>query len=258
MKRNFMTGMVVGIFVSVLIFGVLNTRAAAKKGEEVEGIKQEEMKASKEEKKEGKEKEEEAKDEKKTAETKKTPAAATKKQQTAVKTAEDEKPKQIGAKTNIKSTEVVDKDVSEYSEEENVKVIYKTPETCKEFTVYLDDLSERLKEKERSLKQEEKLLAEMKERMEGLTKNYLEIEERIKKIVQYDPSNLKDNPQLDKMVRLYESFSPEEAAARLTNLDLDMTLAILRGMQAKKLGKILSAMDPKLSAALSSRIVRGF
>lgn len=159
---------------------------------------------------------------------------------------------------NVKSIENIEKDVDEDLNDDSVRVVYRTPDSCKEFTLYLDNLASTLQKREKALLAEKTMITEMKKEFEQLTQNYETTEARIKKIVQYDPSNLKDNPQLAKMVKLYETFTPEEAAARLKNLDLDLTLAILKGMRPKTLSKVLSAMEPKLSAALSSRIVRGF
>lgn len=151
-----------------------------------------------------------------------------------------------------------EEDFDESLENENLKVVYKTPETCKEFTLYLDNKARKLERKEMELKKREKELQLMQERFEKLAENYSSTENRIKVIMQKDPTDLKGNPELSKMVKLFETFSPEEAAARLQNLDLDLTLAILKGVKPKTLSKIMAAMDPKLSAALSSQMVRGF
>jgi len=230
MKNGFLKGLSFGFLLAVLFSGVMLTHAQDNK----------EVK--------------ETKDTKNTKE--KTTTDKTSKTDAATASA---KPK--FAPTNykpIRSIEDIEADVPLESEDANVKIVYKTPESCKEFTLYLDDMAERLRRRERKLIQDQKMVEMMKKDLEKLTTNFLDTEQRIKKIVQHDPTNLKDNPELTKMIHLYETFTPEEAAARLRNLDLDLTLAILKGMKPKVLSKILTAMEPQLSAALSSRIVRGF
>ncbi|MCP5464770.1 MAG: hypothetical protein H7A33_07090 [Deltaproteobacteria bacterium] len=159
---------------------------------------------------------------------------------------------------DVASLDDLEEDVDEFLEDESVKVIYKTPDSCKEFTMYLDSKALKLEKMDRELKKKERLLNQMQADFEAITTKFAETEKRIKEMIQHDPSNLKDNPELAKMIKLYETFSAEEAAARLQNLDLDLTLAILRGMKPKTLSKIMTAMDPKLSAALSSQLIRGF
>lgn len=154
--------------------------------------------------------------------------------------------------------EGAEEDVDETLENQNMKIVYKTPESCKEFTLYLDNKARKLERMELELKKKEKEIQKMQENFEQLTQKYVTVENRIKEIMQKDPTNLKGNPELTKMVKLYETFSAEEAAARLQNLDLDLTIAILKGIKPKTLSKIMAAMDPKVSAALSSQMVRGF
>lgn len=158
----------------------------------------------------------------------------------------------------LQSLSDLEDDVDENLEDENVKVIYKNPESCKEFTLYLEHKARKIEIMEKMVKRKERLLEKMQKEFESLALRYQDTETRLQKIIQHDPSNLKDNPELAKMIKMYETFSAEQAAERLRNLDLDLTLAILKGMKPKNLSKILTAMEPKLSAAISSQIVRGF
>ena len=111
---------------------------------------------------------------------------------------------------------------------------------------------------EKEINQQIKVLKKLKKEFNGVLDKYSKVEKRVKKMMNYDPSDLSDSAELKKIVKIYESFSPEDAAARLKNLDIDMTLAILKNMNTKKMSKILTALDPKISAAISSQLVRGF
>jgi flagellar motility protein MotE (MotC chaperone) len=142
--------------------------------------------------------------------------------------------------------------------DKNVKIVYRTPESCKEFSIYMQEKQRKLTDLENEIHQKEEVLAKLKQEFETVTLKFSDVEGRIKKLMQRDPTNLQDNPQLATMIKLYESLPAEDAAARLRNLDLDLTLALLKGMKPKKLSLILLAMEPKLAAAISSQIVRGF
>lgn len=142
--------------------------------------------------------------------------------------------------------------------EEKTKIVYKTPPSCQEFSFYLDTKAQKLDRLEKEILQKEKMLKELQKQFEETTTKYTVTETKVKKLLNADPSNLKDNPELTKMARLYETLAPDDAASRIQNLDLDMTIALLKDMKPKKVSKIMSALDPKISAALSSRIVRGF
>lgn len=264
MNRNFLTGLIVGVLVSMLLFGSLSSSAKAKAEEDGEEDATEQTPKEKDTKKETKNKEE-SKPKKEEGKHKKEEAKKDgKEEKTAKKEAgktgtDAKKVEQTGpAYHGIKSLDELDEDVDENAQDKNIKIVYKTPESCKEFTLYLDDKASKIDKRERDLQQQEKMIALMQQSFDALNKQYSDTEARIKKVVQYDPSNLKDNPQLIEMAHLYETFTPEDAASRLQNLDLDLTLAILKAMKPKVVGKILTAMDAKLSAALSSQMVRGF
>lgn len=260
MNKNFLTGLIVGVLVSMLLFGSLSSSAKAKEAVDGEEDATEQTPKEKDTKKEAKKKEEgKPKKEEAKKETKEEKTAKTEKKDGAKAGGDAKKVEQTGpAYHGIKSLDELDEDIDENAQDKNVKIVYKTPESCKEFTLYLDDKASKIDRRERDLQQQEKMLALMQQSFDALNKQYTDTEERIKKVVQYDPSNLKDNPQLIEMAHLYETFTPEDAASRLQNLDLDLTLAILKAMKPKVVGKILTAMDAKLSAALSSQMVRGF
>lgn len=142
--------------------------------------------------------------------------------------------------------------------EDGSKVVVKMPESCREFSSYMDERQKRLGELENKIRQKQQILESLKHEFDDLTNKYAVVEGRVKTLVQRDPGDLKNNPELVKMIKLYETLAPEESAARLRNLDLDLTIALLKGMNPKKLSLIMEALEPRLAAALSSQIVRGF
>lgn len=167
-------------------------------------------------------------------------------------------PSQFEYFQNIQSINDLGEEENTGESQESVRIVYRTPDTCKEFSIYMQEKQKRLTTLEEEIKQKQETLGKLKMEFETVTKKFGDVESRIQKLIQRDPTNLKDNPELAKMIKLYESLSAEEAAARLRNLDLDLTLALLKGMKPKKLTQIMSAMEPKLAAALSSHMVRGF
>lgn len=144
------------------------------------------------------------------------------------------------------------------AKEENVRVVYRVPSSCGEFSIYLENKKKNLERMERELEHKQRLVTKLKQEFDESVQKYASLEKRIRNMMRTGDGKFADNPELAKMVKLYESISPEEAADRLKNLDLDLTLALLKGMNPKQLSQIMVALDPKLSAALSSRMVRGF
>lgn len=142
--------------------------------------------------------------------------------------------------------------------EEKVKIVYRVPSSCSEFSLYLETKQKNLERLEKELEHKKAMITKLKEEFDRAVQKYGDLEKRIQNLMRTGDGKFANNPELAKMVKLYESISPEEAAERLKNLDLDLTLALLKGMSPKKLSLVMIALDPKISAALSSRMVRGF
>lgn len=64
----------------------------------------------------------------------------------------------------------------------------------------------------------------------------------------------KDAERLNKVVRIYESMSPEEAAPRMERLDEETAVSVLGVMSPKKAAKIIAVMDVDKAARLSLAI----
>ncbi len=97
-------------------------------------------------------------------------------------------------------------------------------------------------------RKEERLNAikrDIESRLAELRKVHQEIESLVKKI------NEADDERTRKIVKIYESMSPEEAASRIEGLDKEMSVMILSAMNEKKAAKILGLVDVKRSVELS-------
>ena len=104
-------------------------------------------------------------------------------------------------------------------------------------------------EREGELKRKEERLNVIKRDIEArlaeLRKVHQEIESLVRKI------NEADDERTRKIVKIYESMSPEEAATRIEGLDREMAVMILSAMSEKKAAKILGLVDVKRSVELS-------
>jgi flagellar motility protein MotE (MotC chaperone) len=61
---------------------------------------------------------------------------------------------------------------------------------------------------------------------------------------------------MDQLVKVYETMSPEEAAARMNIMDEKLAIELLSGMKGKTVGKILGNMTAEKAADLSSKLAK--
>ncbi|HMK61489.1 MAG TPA: hypothetical protein VK452_10150 [Dissulfurispiraceae bacterium] len=61
--------------------------------------------------------------------------------------------------------------------------------------------------------------------------------------------------QFNKVVKMFESMSAEEAAKAMEKLDDDTASQILSSMKPRSSGKIMGQLDPSRAAALSKKII---
>jgi len=106
----------------------------------------------------------------------------------------------------------------------------------------LDAREEDIKAREEKLKA---LKKDIEDKLAETNKARREIEEISGKMEE------KTAERLNKVVKIYESMSPEEAAPRMERLDEETAVSILASMNPKKAAKIIAAMDVDKSARLS-------
>lgn len=109
-----------------------------------------------------------------------------------------------------------------------------------------------LKEREEELARSEERLSAVKSDIEARLAELKSEHEKIAALVRkIDEIN---DQRIRKIVKIYESMGPEEAADRLEKLDEDMAVMILAAMSERKAAKVLSFVDVSRSARLSQSL----
>lgn len=90
--------------------------------------------------------------------------------------------------------------------------------------------------------------ADIEQRIAELKREHKEIAALVKKIDEINDQRNK------KIVKIYESMNPEEAASRIEKLDEEMAVMILASMSERKAAKVLSFVDVSKSAKLSQSL----
>jgi flagellar motility protein MotE (MotC chaperone) len=90
--------------------------------------------------------------------------------------------------------------------------------------------------------------ADIEQRIAELKREHDEIAALVKKIDEINDQRNK------KIVKIYESMNPEEAASRIEKLDEEMAVMILASMSERKAAKVLSFVDVSKSAKLSQSL----
>lgn len=109
----------------------------------------------------------------------------------------------------------------------------------------LDAREEDIKVREERLKA---LKKDIEDKLAEINKARNEVEEISRKVKE------KDTERLNKVVKIYESMSPEEAAPRMERLDEDTAVSVLSTMTPKKAAKIIAVMDVDKAARLTLAI----
>lgn len=120
--------------------------------------------------------------------------------------------------------------------------------------VIVEKKKRELKEKEDTLREQEKRLEvlrkDVEERIEHYTKLLSQMEAALKKIEQIKAENL------DHMVKAYETMTADEASSRLSAADEQTAAKILMKMKSKKAAAVMAQMDPKRAATLTEAITK--
>lgn len=102
-----------------------------------------------------------------------------------------------------------------------------------------------VKKLELEIQAKEKALKEELARIEA-------VKEEIKQLNQVTVSQ--NEEKIAKLVETFESMSPKSAAQVVANIDENLAVESMKRLSSGKLGKILSALDPKKSAVLTERM----
>lgn len=107
----------------------------------------------------------------------------------------------------------------------------------------------RLRQKEKMLEMKE---MELKTLSREVDKKLAEIEKaRIALTELLQEKRRIENEKAKALSKIYEKMDPAKAARLLISLDKDLAVTIIEGMNAKKAGKVLNNVEPKVAATLS-------
>lgn len=120
-----------------------------------------------------------------------------------------------------------------------------------ENALYMDlmreiDLSQRERNDQRSLGLMQDELEKKMQELDGVKKN---LSDEIQKKVEA-------NDNLKLMVSLYETLDASQAADLLKRLPASISMTMLKMMVPKKASKVLAAMEPKIAAEMSRRMIQ--
>ncbi len=111
-----------------------------------------------------------------------------------------------------------------------------------------------LARKEESLKKEEARLSALKSEVDGNIDKYTKLLEQIDNALNgVKESNGKN---LKHVAKAYEAMEPEDAAARLEELDKTTSVKILLMMSSKKAGAIMGVMKPAKATQITKELAK--
>ena len=80
-----------------------------------------------------------------------------------------------------------------------------------------------------------------------------EYEQRLAKLI--DQYSEKEKENINSLVKLYTSMKPKDAARIFNTLDLDITIAILKGMKPSNTSAIISQMTPEKAQEITAALI---
>lgn len=78
-------------------------------------------------------------------------------------------------------------------------------------------------------------------------------EQRLKKLI--EQYSQKEQESLDSLVKLYSSMKPKDAARIFNTMDIEITVAILKGMKPSASSAILSQMNSEKAQAVTAELI---
>ncbi|MBI5142204.1 MAG: hypothetical protein HZA20_08455 [Nitrospirae bacterium] len=110
-----------------------------------------------------------------------------------------------------------------------------------------------LERREAELKIKEERLAAVERSIDEKIREYEAIRDKIEAYLK-DVNVLQDQ-DMAQLVKLYESMPPEAAAGRISMLENQLAVKVLKGMKSRPLSKVMAKMEPARAAALSKLMV---
>lgn len=120
----------------------------------------------------------------------------------------------------------------------------------------LQELAERREALDLRAQEIDKRAIQLKVTEEEIEKKLLQLqdyEQRLNKLI--NEYSQKEKANIDSLVRLYSSMKPKDAARIFNSLDMNITVALLKGMKASASSAILSQMDSAKAQAVTSELI---
>lgn len=116
----------------------------------------------------------------------------------------------------------------------------------------LDQRRADLEERENEISLKEK---ELKKLEDSYATKMVELRDLTQKLKIYrEKDHKKRNSQLDQLANVYSSMNPEEAAELMEQLDVVIALSLIKRMPEKRIGQVLSAMQPERALAITKML----
>ncbi|MFQ5455221.1 MAG: MotE family protein [Nitrospirota bacterium] len=120
--------------------------------------------------------------------------------------------------------------------------------------IVLERKKRELEQKEERLKGDEERLLRLQNELNEIVKKYTKIRDEAEKRC----SSIQDREKeyFTNLIKVYESMSPESAAARIEKMNKEIALRLLVNMKGKAVGKILSFIEPQKAAKFSEGFIK--
>jgi flagellar motility protein MotE (MotC chaperone) len=121
----------------------------------------------------------------------------------------------------------------------------------------LQNLSQRRKEidqREQEVKQREVLLAAAEKRLEGKIAELKDVQSQIEGLIR--KYNAQEEAEIKRLVTIYESMKPKDAARIFDQLDLKILLGIIERMREAKSSPIIAQMTPERAKEITTQIAQ--
>jgi flagellar motility protein MotE (MotC chaperone) len=110
-----------------------------------------------------------------------------------------------------------------------------------------------LEEREKRISQKEALLKVAEQEVDRKISELASLRAELEKLL--DQQETLQEDRLRRMVKIYESMKPKEAAAIFNTLDMDVLLSVLGRMSERKSAPIFASMNPQRAQEVTIRLV---
>lgn len=124
-----------------------------------------------------------------------------------------------------------------------------------ELAEQLEERAQALERRESEIEDEAELLRELEDRLEERLTEIERAKEELSELV--EAVDAQESAEIQRLTRLVEAMRAGEGAAVVAELEPELAVAVLRGMNRAKAGKLLAKMPPRLAADRAELLARG-